>query len=47
MERVKAASEIFAPVSGRVTEGNEKLESDPGLINKSPLDKGSDIFARL
>ncbi len=40
VESVKAASDIFSPLTGRVTEINEALESNPGLINKSCYDKG-------
>uniref|UniRef100_A0A1I7TN50 Glycine cleavage system H protein n=1 Tax=Caenorhabditis tropicalis TaxID=1561998 RepID=A0A1I7TN50_9PELO len=40
VESVKAASDIYAPVSGKVLEKNSKLEEEPGIINKSPLEKG-------
>ncbi len=40
IESVKAASDIFSPISGRIVEINTELESDPGLINKSPYEKG-------
>ena len=40
IESVKAANDIFAPVSGKVIEVNTRLESDPGLINKSAFEKG-------
>ncbi|KAI0361220.1 hypothetical protein OH77DRAFT_1417455 [Trametes cingulata] len=40
VESVKAASDIFAPVSGTVEEINEKLNDQPGLLNKSPEEKG-------
>lgn len=40
VESVKAASEIFAPVDGEVICSNDELESNPGLINKSPQSKG-------
>lgn len=36
VESVKAASEIYSPVSGTVTAVNEALSGDPGLINTSP-----------
>ncbi len=36
VESVKAASEIYAPVSGTVTEVNAALSGDPGLINSAP-----------
>lgn len=38
VESVKAASDIYAPVSGVVEEINELLNSEPGLLNKSPED---------
>jgi glycine cleavage system H protein len=40
LESTKAASDIYAPVSGSVVEVNSELVEDPGLINLSPLDKG-------
>lgn len=40
IESVKAASDIFAPMSGRVTEINTALETKPNLINRSCYDKG-------
>ena len=40
VESVKAASDIFSPMSGQIIEVNENLEDKPGLINKSPYDKG-------
>ena len=40
IESVKAANDIFAPISGKVIEVNARLESDPGLINKSTFEKG-------
>jgi glycine cleavage system H protein len=36
VESVKAASDVYAPVSGTVTEGNAALEGEPGLVNTSP-----------
>lgn len=44
IESVKAASEIYSPISGTVTEKNHEIENTPSLINKSPLDKGMLIF---
>ncbi|TDL28726.1 hypothetical protein BD410DRAFT_781257 [Rickenella mellea] len=38
VESVKAASDIYAPVSGKIEEVNETLDGQPGLINKSPED---------
>jgi len=40
VESVKAASDIFCPISGEVTEVNTELEEKPGLINKSCYEKG-------
>ena len=40
MESVKAASDIYAPITGSVLEINEELENKPGLLNSSPFDKG-------
>ena len=40
VESVKAASDVYAPVSGEVTEGNTALEADPALANTSPEGEG-------
>ncbi|KAF9069110.1 glycine cleavage H-protein-domain-containing protein [Rhodocollybia butyracea] len=40
VESVKAASDIYAPVSGTVVETNGELVTQPGLINRSAEDKG-------
>lgn len=40
LESVKAASEIYSPVSGTVTEKNVEVEKKPALINSSCYDKG-------
>ena len=40
VESVKAASDVYAPVSGQVTEGNGALEADPALVNTSPEGEG-------
>jgi glycine cleavage system H protein len=40
VESVKAASDVFAPVSGEVIEGNSALEDEPGLVNSSPEEEG-------
>ena len=34
VESVKAASDVFAPLAGRVTEVNAALADDPGLVNR-------------
>lgn len=40
VESVKAASDIFAPLSGEVVAANEELEAEPGLVNSDPHTKG-------
>ncbi|MDD3954355.1 MAG: glycine cleavage system protein GcvH [Lentisphaeria bacterium] len=40
VESVKAASDVFAPVSGTVTEVNLALEKNPALLNESPEEAG-------
>ena len=40
VESVKAASDIYAPLTGEVTAVNEDLEDDPGLINTDPYGDG-------
>lgn len=40
MESVKAASELYSPISGVVTEKNADVEETPSLINTSCYDKG-------
>ncbi|MBI3549326.1 MAG: glycine cleavage system protein GcvH [Elusimicrobia bacterium] len=40
VESVKAAFDIYAPVSGEVSEVNGELSKDPSLVNQSPHDKG-------
>jgi len=40
VESVKAASEIFAALSGKIVEVNSDLEDEPGIINKNCYDKG-------
>jgi len=39
VESVKAASDVYAPVSGTVEAVNEALDEDPGLVNQSPEDE--------
>ena len=39
-ESVKAASDIYAPVSGKIVAVNEKLEESPELVNVSPYELG-------
>ena len=40
VESVKAASDIYAPVSGEVTEANAALADTPGDVNAEPMGKG-------
>ena len=40
IESVKAASDIYAPLSGKVLEVNDQLDTNPGLVNQSCYDKG-------
>lgn len=40
LESVKAASELYSPVSGKVTEKNSSVEENPGIINKSCYEDG-------
>jgi glycine cleavage system H protein len=45
VESVKAASDVYAPVSGSVTEGNPALADEPALVNSDP--EGEGWFFRL
>lgn len=45
VESVKAASDVYAPVSGTVIEGNPALADDPALVNTAP--EGEGWFFRL
>ena len=45
VESVKAASDVYAPVSGEVVEANSALEADPSLVNSDP--QGEGWFFRL
>jgi glycine cleavage system H protein len=40
VESVKAASDVYSPVSGAVTEGNPALTDEPGLVNTDPEGEG-------
>jgi len=40
VESVKAASDVYAPMSGTIVEINEKLEEEPELVNSSAEDEG-------
>ena len=45
VESVKAASDVYAPVSGTVIAGNDALNDDPSLVNSDP--EGEGWFFRL
>lgn len=45
VESVKAASDVYSPVSGTVVEGNAAIEEDPALVNGDP--EGEGWFYRL
>ena len=40
VESVKAASDVYSPISGSVIEGNEAIADDPALINRDPEGAG-------
>lgn len=40
VESVKAASDVYAPLSGTIVEVNSKLKEDPALVNKEPFGAG-------
>jgi glycine cleavage system H protein len=40
VESVKAASDVYAPVSGEVVEGNAALADDPSIVNREPEGQG-------
>lgn len=40
VESVKAASDVYTPLSGRISEANAALASDPALINRAPAGEG-------
>lgn len=45
VESVKAAAEVYAPVSGEVVDVNSALEAEPGLVNRDP--EGQAWFLKL
>ena len=47
VESVKAASEVYAPVSGEVVEVNADLEGTPALVNEDSLNKGWFVKLRV
>ena len=38
VESVKAASDVYSPISGKVVEVNKQLEDDPGALNQDPYE---------
>lgn len=40
VESVKAASDVYSPVSGEVVEGNSKVADDPSIVNSDPEGEG-------
>jgi glycine cleavage system H protein len=40
VESVKAASDVYTPVSGEIVEGNPAIDEDPSLVNKDPEGNG-------
>ena len=47
VESVKAASEVYAPVSGEVVEANADLAGNPALVNEDPMGKAWFMKIRL
>ncbi|MGZ0244744.1 MAG: glycine cleavage system protein GcvH [Alphaproteobacteria bacterium] len=47
VESVKAASEVYAPLTGKIVEVNAALEEDPELVNQSPTGDGWFMKIRL
>lgn len=47
VESVKAAADVYMPVSGEIIEVNETLRADPSLANTAPLDAGWFFKIRL
>ncbi len=47
VESVKAASDVFAPVSGEVLESNTAIETDPSIVNDAPEGDGWFFKVRL
>ena len=47
VESVKAASEIFCPVSGTIVATNSALVDKPGLVNSSCYDEGKTVYIKF
>lgn len=46
LESVKAASELYSPLTGEVTEVNDALADNPGLVNKSCYKDGEKLDSK-
>ena len=40
VESVKAASDVYSPISGEIVDTNDALEQEPEIINQSPFEEG-------
>lgn len=47
VESVKSASDVFIPISGEIVEINERLDSDPELVNSEPYGDGWFVKVKL
>ena len=47
VEAVKTVSDLFMPISGKVIEFNEEIESEPGIVNSDPYGNGWMIKVEL
>ena len=47
VESVKAASDVYAPVTGEVTEVNQAIVADPTLVNSDPMGNGWFVKMRM
>lgn len=47
IDSVKSSAEVYAPVSGEIVEVNERLSSEPELINKDPYGEGWIVVLKL
>ena len=45
VESTKAASDVYSPISGEITEGNKAISDDPGSVNTDP--EGASWFFKL
>jgi glycine cleavage system H protein len=47
IESVKAASEVYSPISGEVVVANDALDDEPASVNEDPLGKGWLVKLRI